>query len=130
MKKFLLVTYCLLFGFFKLYPQHLPYYFSSNNIKAYDENGKLLRFPFAGGLKHPLFGMLDLNNDGFKDLIVLDRVDDRILTYRNLGIKDSFGFVYRPQFELLLPDSLSKTIIIKDYCHCHCVINNRCLTSN
>jgi len=114
-KKLILVTYCLLFALFELYSQHLPYYYTANNLNVYNENGKKLQFPFAGGLKYPLFGMLDLNNDGFKDLIVLDRMDDRILTFINSGIRDSFGFIYRSQFELLLPDSLSKTIIIKDY---------------
>ena len=102
-------------GLSELYSQNLPYYFTANNIKVYAKNGKELRFPFTGGLKHPVFSMLDLNGDGYNDLIILDRMDDRILTYRNLGIKDSFGFVYRSQYELLLPDSLSSTIIIKDY---------------
>jgi hypothetical protein len=114
-KKLILVAYCLVFTISELYAQHLPYYFSANNIKVYNENGKNLRFPFTGGLKNPLFGMVDLNNDGLKDLVVLDRMDDRILTYRNIGIKDSFGFIYRSQFEIFLPDSLSKTITFKDY---------------
>ena len=105
----------MLLTLFKLYSQHLPYYYTSNNITVYNENGKEFRFPFTGGLKHPVFNMLDLNGDGYNDLIILDRMDDRILTYTNIGIKDSFGFVYRSQYELLLPDSLTSTIIIKDY---------------
>lgn len=115
MKKSILVTYCLVLAFFQLYSQHLPYYYAANNVKVYNDQGRKLSFPFAGGLKHPLFGLLDLNNDGYKDLIILDRMDDRILTYINRGIKDSIGFVYKSQFELELPDSLSKTVIIKDY---------------
>ena len=115
MKKILLVSYCLFFCLSELYCQNLPYYFAAHNLKVYNESGKEFRYPFVGGLKYPLFGMLDLNNDGFKDLIVLDRIDNRILTYSNEGIKDSFGFKYRSQFELLFPDSIASTIIIKDY---------------
>ena len=43
--------------------------------------GAPLKMPFAGGLNSPVFCQIDLNGDGHNDLLVLDRVGNRLSTF-------------------------------------------------
>lgn len=91
--------------------------FQSNNIKVYNRNNELLQFPFGGGLAFPVFSHIDLNRDGLMDLVAIDRIDNRILTFINGDKGDSFIFKYTPDFEHIIPDSLSNFINFTDYNH-------------
>lgn len=88
--------------------------FQSNLMTIIWENGDTLPQPLTGGLKFPVFSEMDLNNDTYTDLIVLDRADNRLLTFINKGIKDSVCFVYRPQFEKYFP-ACEYFIRLEDY---------------
>lgn len=93
------VTFFFIHGI--VYSQHALY--QSNLIEFRDYDGKLIPQALAGGLKFPVFATFDLNNDPYKDLLILDRADNRLLTFINAGIKDSVCFYYRPQFEHFFP---------------------------
>ena len=98
-----------------LFSQGFPHYFQSNNLKVSDSLGKIYLFPFAGGLKFPVFANYDLNGDGCEDLLILDRADSRLLTFLNAGVPGKDSFVYRPQFEALFPENISRYFYLKDY---------------
>lgn len=84
-------------------------------VRVVDSKGKDLKNPFGGGIKFPVFTTLDLNFDKKPDLIVLDRSDDRILTFINEGGLDTIKYIYRPEYEDLFPKTLNKYILFLDY---------------
>jgi hypothetical protein len=98
-----------------IYSQPELHFYQSNMVKVLDGNGKDLKNPFGGGLKFPVFTTLDLNFDNRPDLVILDRCDDRILTFINEGGKDTIKYSYRPEYEDLFPDTLNEYILLKDY---------------
>ena len=89
-------------------------FYQSNVLEVFDKNNIKYEMPFTGGLHFPVFSSIDLNFDGHKDLIVLDRADNRILTFINAGKQDTVQFFYYPQFESFIPD-IQRTILIQDY---------------
>ena len=65
---------------------------------AVETDGITLKNPWAGGLNFPQFSEIDLNGDGIKDLFVLDRSGNRILTFLNGGHTDSVDYRFAPQY--------------------------------
>ena len=113
MKKILLLI--LFFSLFlNGFSQVIPRYYQSNMVAVFDSNNNILQNPFGGGLQFPVFAGIDLNFDWKLDLVIIDRSDDRLLTFINTGNADSIKFEYRPQYESYFPQLL-RTIIIKDY---------------
>ena len=92
--------------------QQFPKYYQSNIITVYDSLNNLIPNPFGGGLKFPVFSSYDLNADGRDDLVLLDKVDNRVLTYVSTG---DINYVYRPEYEKFFPDSLSSFLLLIDY---------------
>ena len=90
LKKINMKRYYSIIGIFVLFfitstiqGQNLPIYYQSNNIKVYDQLGIELKNPFFGGLAFPVFTQMEINGDNKEDLIILDRVDDRLLILIN-----------------------------------------------
>ncbi|MEM9916612.1 MAG: FG-GAP-like repeat-containing protein [Bacteroidota bacterium] len=64
-------------------------------------SGQTLEMPLTGGLAMPQPSDYDLDMDGTDDLIVFDRIGNKILPF----LRDEFGkFVYAPQYESLFPN--------------------------
>jgi hypothetical protein len=75
------------------------------------ENGKELKFPFAGGLNSSQYGTLDLNLDDIPDLVIFDRSADKILTFISTGT----SYEYSPEFEYLFPPNIQNWMVLADY---------------
>jgi len=86
--------------------------YTSGLINVYDKNAIQYFNPFAGGLKSPVIENFDLNNDKILDLVMLDRIDNKLLTFINEG---NMKFIYRPEYEKFFPDSLASFIRLRDY---------------
>jgi hypothetical protein len=114
MKRYLIFILVLIYPSF-VYCQPFFRFYQSNMVKVVDNTGKDVKNAFGGGIKFPVFTSMDLNFDGKSDLVVLDRVDDRILTFLNEGTKDTIKYIYRPEYEDIFPDSLNRYILLKDY---------------
>ncbi len=78
----------------------------------FDWNGKILNSPFAGGLVAPQFNAMDLDLDGYNDLVIFDRVGDIVITY--LFDVEKETYIYAPEYASILP-TLLKWVIIRDY---------------
>lgn len=91
------------------------HFYQSNMVRVVDSKGVDFKNPFGGGLKFPVFTSMDLNFDNKPDLIVLDRADDRILTFINDGGLDTVKYSYRPEYEDVFSSSLNKYITFLDY---------------
>lgn len=115
LKLTILISVISLYSLNNLNAQKFLQYYQSNNLKVSDSLGKVLNFPFTGGLKFPVFTDYDLNGDGNQDLVVLDRADGRLMTFLNSGVTGDISFRYMPQFEALFPGNLSRYILLRDY---------------
>jgi len=113
MKKYhILLTITLVCLSILSFGQSLTKYFQSNLIRVYNFNNKEYSNPFVGGIKSPVIENFDLNGDGIQDLVVIDRIDNKLLTFINEG---AMKFFYRPEYEKFFPDSLSSFIKFRDY---------------
>jgi hypothetical protein len=74
-------------------------------------NGKVLKYPFAGGLTAPQFSQADLNNDGAMDLVVFDRTGDVVLPFIASGNNQ---FEYAPGLVKNFP-SPRAWMLMKDF---------------
>lgn len=115
MKNFIQLIILLSILSFSANSQNLHHFYQNNGIPVYDSNSNKLDNAFGGGLQFPVFAGIDLNNDFKTDFVILDKIDNRILTYINIGNGDTIDFTYAPQYEALFPDTLSSFIIFRDY---------------
>lgn len=79
------------------------------------QNGIPLLNPWAGGLNSPQFSEIDLNNDGFKDLVAFERnFFGSVKTFINQGIPGQSGYVHAPEYQTLFP-KMSNWMLLRDY---------------
>ncbi|MEQ9593676.1 MAG: T9SS type A sorting domain-containing protein [Cyclobacteriaceae bacterium] len=76
-----------------------------------EENGRLLKMPWAGGVNSAQLNTMDLNDDGKDDLVVMDKSANKILTYLN---EDS-QYQYHPEFENLFPSEVTQWLLLRDF---------------
>lgn len=86
-----------------LIAQAQVFQFQPSSFLPIQENGVLLKQGWGGGMLLPVFQQIDLNNDGFEDLVVLDRIDNTISTY--LAQREGSQWIYRatPGYASLFP---------------------------
>jgi hypothetical protein len=78
--------------------------------------GYYLENPWAGGLNSPQFHDVDLNNDGVLDLVVFDRVGNRLLTFiQTSDIQGESHYYHDFRFQHLFPDNLVNWIAFGDF---------------
>ncbi|MCB0804582.1 MAG: T9SS type A sorting domain-containing protein [Bacteroidales bacterium] len=78
-------------------------------------DGEMLKNAWAGGLNSPQFSMIDLDGDGFKDLVAFERGDYGVFkTFRNTGNFDAVEFHYAPEYLAIFPN-LQNWALLVDY---------------
>jgi hypothetical protein len=79
------------------------------------QHGIPISNPWAGGLNSPQFSEIDLNNDGFKDLVAFERnFFGSVKTFINQGISGQSGYVHAPEYQTLFP-KMSNWMLLRDY---------------
>ncbi|MBK9336466.1 MAG: T9SS type A sorting domain-containing protein [Lewinellaceae bacterium] len=78
------------------------------------QNGKLLEYPFAGGMNAPQFSAADLNNDQIPDLVAFDRAGDVFLTFLNEGTPNTASYRYAPEYACYFPP-LQDYALLRDF---------------
>ena len=81
------------------------------------KNGVWMRDPWVGGMDSPQFSTGDLNQDGIPDLLVFDRIGNRVITYLGNGGAADTMFTYAPQYEGIFPAGLNNWAVLRDYNH-------------
>ena len=74
------------------------------------ENNDTLNSPFMGGFFLPQFNNLELNQDSISDIIVFDRIDQRILPF----IQEDNQFYYNDSYTTTFPP-INNFLLIRDY---------------
>jgi hypothetical protein len=84
-------------------------YVLDNSIPIEDENGAKLTTPWVGGLNAAQYNTMDLDNDGKEDLILFDRMADKVLTFLNRNNT----YQYIPEYENYFPVNISDWFILR-----------------
>lgn len=88
-----------------------PYGFERyDDVRVFDIENSLLRFPWTGGLNAVQFNTIDLNNDALSDLVCFDRLGNRILTFVN----ENQHWKYAPEYQKSFP-KIQHWMILRDY---------------
>lgn len=82
-----------------------------------ERNGLPLQDGWTGGMNSPQFSQCDLNRDGINDLVVFDRVGEKVMTYLNRGDGSDTTFYYAPQYEEIFPADMKSWMLVRDYNH-------------
>ncbi len=88
-------------------------YYLYDSLKVF-RDGNELNQPFWGGFNAPQFGQIDLNLDGKKDLIVFDRVGEKLLTLINQGGMGEVNYRFEPEYIKYFP-TIKYQMYTKDY---------------
>ena len=63
-----------------------------------------LKYPWAGGLNSCTFEPVDLNLDGKLDLVIFERLGNRILPFIQNGTSGISDYTYHPEYAALFPE--------------------------
>jgi len=71
--------------------------------------------PWAGGLNSPQFSVIDLNNDGKKDLVAFERdFYGSVKAFINTGDNGEISYKYFPEYEIYFPP-MRNWMLLRDY---------------
>lgn len=76
-----------------------------------DIDGAQLTMPWAGGLNATQYNTMDLNHDGIDDLVLYDRMADKVITMLSM---DNLHH-YAPEYEIFFPEDISNWVLLRDF---------------
>jgi hypothetical protein len=85
-------------------------YVDDQTIPVEDVTNTPLAFPFAGGLNASQFNRLDLNGDDIMDLVIYDRMAEKLITFLTVGQH----YQYAPEYENFFPP-VENFVLLRDY---------------
>lgn len=113
MKRLIVLFLVVLNVFVSAQTNMYPFGFARNNsIVVWDQNHDFIKYPWLGGINSIHFSMIDLNNDGVRDLVGFDKHGNRIIPF--LFNYSTFQYIYAPEYKKSFPN-LHDWVIFKDY---------------
>lgn len=100
---FLRIKSILFFLFMGMHAIAQSSFFSLDTTAVFQNSNDTLLFPLTGGLNSPVFTQIDFNGDGFNDLLVLDRVGNRISTFTYNPNGSPIKYEYAPRYIKWMP---------------------------
>lgn len=70
-----------------------------------------LQLPWAGGINSAQVNTIDLNDDGKTDLVVFDRMGDRVIPFLNVNNT----YVYAPEYQNFFPEETEGFMLLRDF---------------
>ncbi|MCX7638644.1 MAG: VCBS repeat-containing protein, partial [Cyclobacteriaceae bacterium] len=70
-----------------------------------------LRNAWAGGFNAGQFNTMDVNGDGINDIVLYDRMAERVMVFLKVGNQ----FQHAPQYEIYFPESIVNWMLLRDY---------------
>jgi hypothetical protein len=86
-------------------------YVLDQEISVANEDGDAIDLAWTGGLNAAHYNTMDLNGDGNDDLVLYDRMGDKIFTFLSQNDK----YTYAPEFEEFFPDDVTNWLLLTDY---------------
>src|SRR5262245_49641511 len=86
-------------------------YVLDHEIPVQDESGNVLSMAWVGGLNASQYNTMDLNDDGKEDLVLFDRMADKVLTFLN---QDN-TYHYAPAYESFFPTEITNWLLLRDH---------------
>ena len=86
-------------------------YVLDQTIEVYDLDAKLLLMPWLGGINSTQVNTMDLNGDNLSDIVLFDRMGNKLSTLINTGQ----GYRYASDYEAFFPDGLQNWLLLRDY---------------
>jgi hypothetical protein len=88
------------------------FYYRLDTTINVEEQGQIeLKSPWVGGLNSAEYNTMDLNNDSQVDLVLFDRMAQKVITFLNIDSK----YVYAPHYERYFPDNILNWVLLRDY---------------
>ena len=86
-------------------------YVVDQSIPVSDGDGNSLSIPWGGGLNATQYNTIDLNGDGNDDLVLFDRMANKVITY--LTINNQYH--YTPEYEKFFPEEITNWVLLRDF---------------
>lgn len=86
-------------------------YVTEQSIPVTDINGEVLDNAWGGGLNAAQYSTLDLDGDGLDDLVLFDRMANKIIT---LLRKDN-RYAYAKDYEKFFPATITNWVLLRDF---------------
>lgn len=102
---------CLFLCLLPLSTQAQFTYTLDQSIPVEDLEGKNLPLAWSGGLNAAHVNTMDLDGDGTEDLVLFDRMANKIITF----LASENKYVPAPQYENLFPQEVYSWILLRDY---------------
>ncbi len=109
------LSFAFLFGFAALTTGQNIYKYKPKTDIVCIENGTALKLPWAGGMNTPQFNELDINLDGFKDLVIFDRMSRSFQVFINEGTANQSDYTYVWDYENAFPEETNSFLLLRDW---------------
>jgi hypothetical protein len=86
-------------------------YVFDQNIPVTNIDGTTLAMPWAGGLNATQYNTMDLNRDGKDDLVLFDRMANKVITILN----QNGNYQYAPEYESFFPAEINNWLLLRDF---------------
>jgi hypothetical protein len=106
MSRILFFMFLIPFGSFAQFT-----YVLDQTVPVKDITGTTLVAPWAGGLNAAQYNTLDLNHDDQEDLVLFDRMANKVITFINNGN----SWQYAPEYESLFPADVTNWLLLRDF---------------
>jgi hypothetical protein len=73
--------------------------------------GDELPMPWAGGINAAQYNTIDLDGDGNEDLVLFDRMANKIITF----LRTASGYRYAPDYESVFPSDILNWVFLRDF---------------
>ncbi|MFZ6010294.1 MAG: T9SS type A sorting domain-containing protein [Bacteroidota bacterium] len=103
--------FSLLFLFLPLALQAQFTYVLDQSIPVKDTDGAELSAAWTGGLNAAQYNTMDLNADGKEDLVLFDRMANKVITFLNHDNQ----YRYSPQYEIFFPAGITNWMLLRDH---------------
>lgn len=86
-------------------------YTLDHSIPVSDTDDRPMRLAWSGGLNAAQFNTMDLNGDGTDDLVLYDRMANKIITF----VAENNLYVPAPEYEGMFPEDLYNWVLLRDF---------------
>jgi hypothetical protein len=111
-RNFLMVRFfLLLFLFLPVIVRGQFTYVIDQTIPVQDITGNTLAMPWGGGLNAAQYSVMDLDQDGKDDLVLFDRMANKVITF----LRQDNQYHYAPEYENMFPAGVTNWLLLRDY---------------